>query len=224
MRLATFSIVAKDRKSADFGGASATAAPCVGAFLPNVLEGVGAIASQAWVNVNLGHHGVDLIRNGMGVRIALEALLAEDEGRDRRQVIGVDRRSGFGYTGRDCTDAKGHLIGHDFAVAGNILTDISVLDAMANAFKNSKAEFSQRLLDSLVAGQDAGGDSRGKMSAVLRVSSSKPRLYHDLRVDLSDDPITELARLHGECVALQQEYGDDEDGEELRVRVARLSR
>lgn len=217
MYFATFSIVARDSKTGDFGVGSTTAAPCVGAFLPFAQEGVGAIATQAWVNVNLGYQGLELIRSGLSVKSALEALLAEDDGRTRRQVIGIDKDSVYGHTGEECTGAKGHVLGKDFAVAGNILTSTGVLDAMVSSWKKSKSDMAHRILSALEAGQAAGGDSRGKMSATLLVASSKPKLYHNLRVDMHEDPLRELRRIFDQCEELQAEYGDD-DGEALRLR------
>ena len=224
MQRGTFSIVARCRKSGDYGVASATAAPCVGALLPFAQEGVGAIATQAWVNVNLGHVGLELMRNGLSAKNAIEALLAEDRGRSKRQVIAIDAESVFGYTGKECTDAKGHMLGDDFAVAGNILADKRVLETMAETFRKSKGELSSRLLTVIEAGQAGGGDYRGKLSSALLVASRCPRIYHNVRVDLNDDPVGELRRVYDECVRLQEEYGDDVDGEELRIRVSRVQR
>jgi uncharacterized Ntn-hydrolase superfamily protein len=224
MERGTFSIVARDRKTGDFGVASATAAPCVGAFLPFAEEGVGAIATQAWVNVNLGYQGLALMRAGLSVKSALEAVLAEDEGRARRQVIGIDAKSAYGYTGDACTGAKGHITGDDFAVAGNILADVRVLEAMVTAFKRSKGELSSRLLIVLEAGQNAGGDRRGRMSSALLVASRRPSLCNNLRIDMSDDPVRDLRRLYEKAERLQEEYGEDEDGEVLRYKVPAVQR
>ena len=224
MERGTFSIVARDRKTGDFGVASATAAPCVGAFLPFAEEGVGAIATQAWVNVNLGYQGLALMRAGLSVKSALEAVLAEDEGRARRQVIGIDAKSAYGYTGDACTGAKGHITGDDFAVAGNILADVRVLEAMVTAFKRSKGELSSRLLIVLEAGQNAGGDRRGRMSSALLVASRRPSLCNNLRIDMSDDPVRDLRRLYEKAERLQEEYSEDEDGEVLRYKVPAVQR
>jgi uncharacterized Ntn-hydrolase superfamily protein len=226
MRLATFSIVARDKKTGDFGVAAITAAPCVGAMLPFAAEGVGAIATQAWVNVNIGYVGLELMRDGLSVKTAIEAVLSEDRGRSRRQAIGVDRESVFAHTGEECTREKGHLIGDGFGVAGNTLASSKVLDTVASAFKGAKGELSGRLIEGLEAGQRAGGDSRGRLSAAILVASSKPKVYHNIRVDMSPDPLLELRRIHGECVRLQAEYGQDEDEEDevLRRAVPRVQR
>jgi uncharacterized Ntn-hydrolase superfamily protein len=221
----TFSIVARCKRTGDFGVASATAAHCVGAFLPYALEGVGAVATQAWVNVNLGYQGMELMRAGLPAKASLEALLSEDTGRARRQVVAIDSGSVFGYTGEECTEAKGHLLGEDFGVAGNILADVSVLQSMSDAYRKSKGDIGHRLIAALEAGQAAGGDSRGKLSSVLLVASTKPKLYHDLRVDMSDQPVPSLRRLYEECKRTQEEYGDsDDDGEVIRKRVPRVQK
>ena len=123
----------------------------------------------------------------------------------------------FGFTGRECSDAKGHVLGRDFAVAGNILSSGDVLEAMAASFKSSKGELGERLVRALEAGQRSGGDSRGKTSAVLLVASPRPMLWHDLRVDMHPSPVDELRRVFDAAKVMQEELGEDEDGEVLRV-------
>ncbi len=190
-------------------------------MLPYVGEGVGAIATQAWVNVNLGHHGIRLMRSGLSVRAALEALLSDDEGKERRQVVGVDREEVFGFTGSECTGPKGHLLGRDFAVAGNILVSEEVLRSMSSTFEASKGDLAGRLLAALEAGQKAGGDSRGKTSAVLRVASPRPKLWHDLRVDMHPSPVVELRRLYDAARTIQEELDDGGSESILRIRPVR---
>ena len=224
MRFGTFSIVARCRKTGDFGVASSTAVPCVGALLPFAEEGVGAVATQAWVNINLGYQGLELMKHGLPVKAALEALLAEDEGRTKRQVIGVDSKSTFGFTGSECVDAKGHVLGDDFAIAGNMLVDKNVIEAMADYFRKSRGELASRLLSAVEVGQTTGGDSRGKVSAALLVASAKPKLHHNIRVDLHTDPVRELRRIHEICVELEEEYGDDAGDTDLRRRIARAQK
>jgi len=225
MEMGTFSIVARDGKTGDYGVGSATAAPCVGAFLPFAEAGIGAIATQAWVNVNLGYQGLTLMRSGLSVGGALESLLAQDPGREKRQVVGVDSEGCFGFTGEECTGEKADRMHDGFAVAGNILSSTKVLDRMAEAFTRSKGDLSHRILSAIQAGDAAGGDRRGKMSATLLVASAKPKLYHDLRIDLSSDPVQELAELYDRCRRLQEEFGEDEEEEEiLAYRIARVIR
>jgi len=219
--LGTFSVIARCDRTKEFGIATATAAPCVGAFVPFVELGVGAVVTQAWVNINLGRQGIELMRLGLSAKTAMEALLTEDRERQRRQVIAVDSRSAHGFTGSECTDAKGHIVARDFAVAGNILSDTSVLDRMASRFKNEGGELGRRLLSTLREGERAGGDHRGRLSAALVVASPRPRLYHNLRVDFSSDPVQELERLYARCEAIQEDRGDD-DSELLRPKVSRV--
>ena len=224
MRFGTFSIVARCKRTGDFGVATSTAVPCVGALLPFAEEGVGAIASQAWVNINLGYQGLELMKHGLSVKAALETLLLEDEGRARRQVIGIDSKSSFGFTGGECDEAKGHFIGDGFAVAGSMLVDRKTIEAMSNSFGKSKGELPLRLLSALEVGQTAGGDSRGNVSAALLVASAKPKLYHNIRVDLHTDPVRELRRIYEKCVELEEEYGDDAGNNDLRRRIARVQK
>jgi len=220
LRLATFSIVARDKKTGEFGVAAVTAAPCVGAMLPFAEEGVGAIATQAWVNVNIGYQGMQLMRSGLSVRTAIEAVLSDDK------AVGIDRNSVFAHTGEECTGEKGHLIGDTWGIAGNTLSSHKVLESVASAFKSAKGELSHRFIEALEAGQREGGDSRGKMSAALLVASPRPKVYQNLRVDMSPDPLLELRRIHDECVRLQVEFGEDagDEDEVLRKVVPRVQR
>lgn len=222
MRFGTFSIVARCKKTGDFGVATSTAIPCVGAMLPFAEEGVGAIATQAWVNVNLGYTGLQLMRQGLSVGTALNAILHDDSNSAKRQVIGIDSEGTFGHTGDECDDAKRHFLADDFAAAGNMLSDVRVVDALVDAYRKSRGELSGRLLESLEAGQVAGGDSRGKVSAALLVASARPKLYHNIRVDLHHDPVHELKRIYSKCLELEDEYGDDSRNEDLRRRVVRV--
>jgi len=209
MHLNTFSIVARDDRTKEFGVASATAIPCVGAIAPFVSSR-GAIASQAWGNVNLGYHGLKLMKSEISVGSALKTLLEEDEDREWRQVAGVDKSSAFAFTGSKCDDAKGDLVGKDFAVAGNLLADFRVLEAMSDTYRHTKGEFARRLLASLAAGQDAGGDSRGKISACLLISSPEPKIYHNIRVDAHMNPVRELERVFESCWVLHKEFAEEE--------------
>lgn len=224
MEFGTFSIVARGKKEGEFGGATTTAVPCVGAFLPWVEESVGAVATQAWVNRNLGYQGLELLKSGLGVKEAMEALLSQDPGRERRQVVAIDRDSVFGFTGRECTDVKGHITCDDFAVAGNILTDKRVLEDMVSDFKHSKGEFGSRLISALEAGQKAGGDKRGKVSAVLLVASPKPKMYHDIRVDYHSAPLNELRKIYDTCLRMEEENKPEDQDESDRLYRLRIRR
>jgi uncharacterized Ntn-hydrolase superfamily protein len=197
----TFSIVARCPKTLALGVAVSTAVPAVGSVVPHVKVNVGAIATQAQTNVVYGTNGLLLIEKGEVPEKALKKLLAKDKDREKRQVTIMDvkgRKAAF--TGKETEDWKGHLIGEDCIVAGNMLTGSNVVQAMCGSFKDEKGTLAVRLLKALEAGQDAGGDRRGRLSAALLVAdsrwigSSRPLL--DLRVDAHSNPVTELRRVY----------------------------
>lgn len=191
----TFSIVARDREARAFGVASCTGVLGVGALVPFVSASRGAIATQAWVNVNLGAVGIELLRTGLGVRTALTSLLTEDKGRDYRQLLGIDETSTFAWTGPKCDPWAGHRERAECVVAGNILVGPTVVDAMVKSFEETKGALEERLHAALEAGFQAGGDRRGHRSACLLVGSLEPKSAHNLRVDDHPEPVKELRRI-----------------------------
>ncbi len=204
----TFSIIARDPKSASFGIAVCTAVPCVGALVPHAKSGVGAVATQSYVNVDLGRDGLKLLDLGMSPRAALEGLLADDPGAALRQVAAIDAQGRtFAYSGKDCVEWFGSREGTDYSVQGNMLAGQAVVDAMAGAFESAAgAPLSVRLLAALEAGQAAGGDKRGRQSAALLVTPAvvtkgAPVEFDlaayalDIRVDEHPDPVPELRRI-----------------------------
>ena len=197
----TFSIIARDPESGLFGVAVSTAVPCVGAGVPHVKPGVGAIATQSYTNVRLGTDGLRLLEMGLSPEAALTSLLAEDADAARRQAAGVDSRGRvFAYTGDQCVEWYGHRTGENYSVQGNMLVGKETIDAMAQAFERSEGHLARRLLEALEAGQAAGGDKRGRDSAALRVvppEGGDPWSNIDLRVDLHPDPVAELRRIFG---------------------------
>ncbi len=198
MDLHTFSIVARDPDAGSFGVAVSTARPNVGSLVPFVSL-KGAIATQARVNTDLGRQGLALLQAGVSIEIALRTLLEADEDRALRQVHGLDAQNSFAFTGEKCVAWAGHHIGQNYTVAGNMLVGPQVIEAMAEAFERATAEgveLSERLVRALEAGQQAGGDKRGKQSAALLVASPDPRMYHNLRVDDHADPVAELRRIY----------------------------
>jgi uncharacterized Ntn-hydrolase superfamily protein len=193
----TFSIIARDPESGIFGVAVSTAVPCVGAMVPHVKPGVGAIATQSYTNVRLGIDALPLLEQGMSPEEALTSLLAKDKQAPLRQCAGIDARGRvFAYSGDQCVDWYGHRPGEGYSVQGNMLVGKETIDAMAEAFESSRGHLSSRLLKALEAGQAAGGDKRGRESAALLVA---PFLDEDgkidVRVDLHDDPVAELRRI-----------------------------
>jgi len=211
MDLHTFSIAARSPEEGSFGVAVSTARPCVGTLVPFVSLR-GAIATQARVNTDLGRQGLALLAANIGIDMALGTLLEADGERDIRQLHGVDAGETFAFTGKECVEWAGHLIGTDYTVAGNMLAGPQVIEAMAAAFEESLAlELSERLVKALEAGQRAGGDKRGKQSAALLIASPDPRGYHNLRVDDHADPVAELRRIYDLVVdhskQIEEEYG-----------------
>lgn len=192
---ATFSIVARCSRTGQLGVAVATASPSVRDRVPHAKARVGAIATQAYTNPMLGIDGIRLLERGLSPQEVLKALLPRDPGRERRQLIIVDKQGNTAaYTGRGAIGWKGHLIGDGFIVAGNMLAGEGVLDRMAHCFEGSAGgELAERLILTLEAGQRAGGDKRGRQSAALIVVSKGEHI--DLRVDSHVNPVAELRRI-----------------------------
>jgi uncharacterized Ntn-hydrolase superfamily protein len=194
----TFSIIARDPESGAFGVAVSTAVPAVGAMVPHVRPGAGAIATQSYTNVRLGIDGLRLLALGLSPEAALASLLAEDAEASKRQCAGIDARGRvFAYSGGECVDWYGHRTGTDYSVQGNMLVGKETLDAMAETFESARGHLANRLLKALEAGQAAGGDKRGRESAALLVAPFGPEAWGkiDLRVDLHEDPVAELRRI-----------------------------
>jgi uncharacterized Ntn-hydrolase superfamily protein len=198
----TFSIVACDAHAGHMGVAVASKFLAVGAVVPWLQAEVGAIATQAFANTRYGPDGLAYMGEGLSAREALDALLAADAGRDDRQAGIVDARGRAAtHTGQSCMAWAGGRTGPGYAVQGNILTDPDVVDAMAESYEASSGDLAQRLLLALAAGDDAGGDRRGRQSAAIALTApgggyggNDDRLV-DLRVDDHSDPVPELHRL-----------------------------
>ena len=197
----TFSIVARNPKTLALGVAVSTAVPAVGSVVPHVQTDVGAIATQAQTNTLYGIEGLRLMKNDLSPQKALEMMLIKDKDREKRQIAILDVRGRTAaFTGLETEDWKGHHTGQDHIVAGNILACERVILAMSESFQQEKGSLAERLLKTLEAGQNAGGDKRGCMSAALKVAdrrwknTSRPIL--DLRVDAHPDPVKELHRVY----------------------------
>lgn len=198
----TFSIVAYDDNTGDLGIAVQSKFLAVGAIVPWAVAGVGAIATQAHANAAYGPDGLGMLEEEVDVISVLEELLANDEGRDIRQVGIVDADgNAAAYTGESCIDWAGHVTGANYTCQGNVLVGEEVVQAMATAFETTDDDLADRLMASLDAGQAAGGDKRGQQSSALVVvregggyAGISDRLV-DLRVDDHSRPIEELRRL-----------------------------
>lgn len=198
----TFSIVAYDTQSGDLGIGVQSKYFSVGPVVPWAEAGVGAIATQAFVNVSYGPRGLLLLKEGLSVDEVIERLTGDDEGKDRRQLGIVDARgNAASYTGPNCTHWAGGRVGEGYAVQGNILEGEGVVDSMVEAFESAPGELAERLMAALEAGEKAGGDARGRQSAsllVVRYGAGRAGYgdrYIDLRVDDHKAPVKELRRL-----------------------------
>ncbi|QWG22015.1 DUF1028 domain-containing protein [Bradyrhizobium sediminis] len=193
----TWSIIARDSATSQFGIAVATKFFAVGARVPHIAAGIGGVATQALVNPYYGIDGVRLLRQGREPREVVDALIAADNGRESRQVHIMDAKGRIAsHTGRDCVDWCGHVAGDGFSVAGNMLAGARVLDDTAQAYlAHQSLPFAERLIAAMRAGEAAGGDKRGRQSAALLIHAGEEWSALDLRVDDHADPLAELERL-----------------------------
>lgn len=193
----TFSISARCPRTGMLGVAVSTAVPAVGSICPFIKPGAGAISTQSWVNPYLGIDGLVLLESGLDAQQTLDKLLAEDPGRDVRQIGIVDAEgNAASYTGSTCVDWAGHIIGDGFAVQGNMLVGAATVEKMALAAERSiELTLPERLMLVLEAGQAAGGDKRGRQSAALKVYHVEEFPWLDLRVDEHRNPVGELRRV-----------------------------
>jgi len=193
----TWSIIARDKLTGQFGIAVATRFFAVGARVPHIAAGIGGIATQALVNPYYGIDGLKLLREGRKPRDIVETLIAADAGYESRQLHIMDASGRIAsHTGRGCVDWCGHVEGKGFSIAGNMLAGARVLDDTAQAYiGNEKLPLAQRLIAAMRAGEAAGGDKRGKQSAALLIYGDEEWSDLDLRVDDHSDPLGELERL-----------------------------
>jgi uncharacterized Ntn-hydrolase superfamily protein len=193
----TWSIIARDNATGQFGIAVATKFFAVGARVPYIAAGIGAIATQALVNPYYGIDGLKLLREGRSPHDIVKTLIAADSGHASRQLHIMDAGGRVAsHTGSACVDWCGHIEGDGFSIAGNMLAGARVLDDTAKAYGSSeKLPFAQRLIATMRAGEAAGGDKRGKQSAALLIHDQEEWSALDLRVDDHADPLAELGRL-----------------------------
>lgn len=205
----TFSIVARDAQTGQLGVAVQSHWFSVGSLVTWAEAGVGAVATQAVVEVGYGPRGLALMKSGLSAPEALAALLKADSERAVRQVAMVDSQGRVAvHTGERCIEAAGHFIGEGFSVQANMMTNATVWHAMAAAYQNTSGNLAEQLLAALEAGQAAGGDIRGQQSAAILIvaAQSSDHPWKDtllnLRVEDHPQPITELRRL----IKLHQAY------------------
>ena len=198
----TFSIVASDGSA--WGVAVASKFLAVGCAVPAAAADAGAIATQSYANLAYRPDGLKHLRDGKSAQQTLDALTAADDGREQRQAGIVDTQgNAASFTGSGCHEWAGGRTGASYAIQGNILTGPEVVDAMERAWLATSAEQSlaRRLFAALAAGDDAGGDRRGRQSAAILVAATEggyadsTDIIVDLRIDDSPAPIPELGRL-----------------------------
>lgn len=207
----TYSIVARDSVTGEMGVAVQSHWFSVGTAVSWAEAGTGAIATQSFTNKSFGIRGLALLKSGLNARQALDSLLKDDEGREVRQVAIVDNQGNVAaHTGLGCIQYAGDIQGGQFSVQANMMLGDQVPTAMAAAYRKAAGKpLAARLLAALEAGQAAGGDIRGQQSAALLVvparSEGKPwdERTVDLRVDDSQAPVRELARLYRVQVAYE---------------------
>lgn len=216
----TFSIVAFDSKTKDLGVGVQSRYFSVGSAVPWAKAGVGAVATQSFVNFAYGPNGLALLEGGLTPGEAIERLTKGDDGRDHRQIGIVDARGeAAAFTGKRCLEWAGSAVGKGYAVQGNILAGKAVIDRMAEAFEGAEGELPERIMAALEGGEEAGGDARGRQSSALLVvrkdckGRGVDRLI-DLRVEDHRDPIGELRRL----LTMQKSYSLIDEGEELMAK------
>jgi len=207
----TFSIVARDPLTGEMGVAVQSHWFSVGTVVSWAEAGVGAVATQSFVNKSFGIRGLALLKSGLNAQQALDSLLKPDEAREVRQLAIVDNNGNVAvHTGKNCIQYASHIKGNGFSVQSNMMLGDKVPASMFKAFENNPGKpLAERMLLCLEAAQSAGGDIRGKQSAAIIVvpaaSSGKPWEDRtvDLRVDDGNEPIKELHRLYNISVAYE---------------------
>ena len=200
----TFSIVAYDPGKKEWGAAVQSKFLAAAAVVSWAEANAGAVATQSFANVTYGRRGLDLMAAGTAADEVLDILIKDDPDRDLRQVGVVDRSGkAAAFTGKDCHDWAGHIVGEGFSCQGNILVP-GTIEAMAECFQRERkgdGELADWLVAALAAGQQAGGDQRGRQAAGVLVVREKGGYggdndrYLDLRVDDHSSPIEKLADL-----------------------------
>ncbi|MFC3899667.1 DUF1028 domain-containing protein [Aliicoccus persicus] len=194
----TFSISARCEKTNQLGVAISTAVLAVGARFAYAKAHVGAIASQSISNPYIAIRGLELLQNNLNASEVLAVVISRDPDRELRQVGIIDKNGqSAAFSGESCEGYCGHLTGHNYAIQGNTLVGEETLTAMEVAFITHKElSLAERLLKTIEAGQEAGGDNRGRQSAALLVVDNEEYPVVDLRVDEHDEPVKELRRIY----------------------------
>lgn len=198
----TYSIVARDEQTGELGVAVQSHWFSVGSIVSWAEAGVGAIATQSFVNVSFGPEGLRLLKEGKSAQEVLDELISKDEGRDFRQLAIIDSKGNVAaYTGAKCIQFAEHKVGRNYSVQANMMLNDKVIPAMSEAFEKTKGPLAERLVAALKAAQEVGGDIRGQQSAALLVvrGNSTGKIWEDrlidLRVEDHPSPVKEIERL-----------------------------
>jgi uncharacterized Ntn-hydrolase superfamily protein len=214
-RRGTYSIVARDPRTAEVGVAVQSHWFAVGPIVPWVRAGVGAVATQSIVEPAYGPRVLDRLADGARARQALDELVAADDEARYRQVAVVDAHGNVAvYTGEGCIAHAGHEIGREFSAQANMMASPEVWPAMAHAFDAAAGPLARRLVAALHAAEARGGDARGRQSAALLVAPAQGEAWRrtvDVRVDDDPEPLAELDRL----LDLSDAYARAAEGDDL---------
>jgi uncharacterized Ntn-hydrolase superfamily protein len=194
----TWSVIARDEATGRVGIIVASRFFAVGAAVPYIATGFGAVASQAFINPYYGPRGLTLLREGKDAAAVVAGLTGPDAGRAHRQLHVMDAKGQFAaHTGADCIDWCGHLIGKTASVAGNMLAGPDVIAATLRTYEAKLTmPLGRRLILAMQAGEYAGGDKRGKQSIALLIHDGEDYPLYNIRVDDHADPLAELTRLY----------------------------
>ena len=198
----TYSIVARDSVTGEMGVAVQSHWFSVGSLVTWAEAGVGAVATQSFVDPAYGPLGLELMRAGKSATQTLQGLLSSDPGQDVRQVAMIDANGNVAaHTGKKCIPGAGHIVGEQFSVQANLMANDKIWPAMAKAYREAKGDLADRMLAALDAAQAVGGDIRGKQSAAILIvaakSTGRPWIDRtmELRIEDHAEPLKELRRL-----------------------------
>ncbi len=221
----TYSIVARDPLTGALGVGVQTHQPAVGAIVPWVKPGIGAVATQSFANINFGPQGLALLETGLDPERTLAALVAGDNAPAVRQLAIIDASGvAVAHTGDSCIPHAAHVTGENFSTQANMMAEPGVPEAMAEGFHSAQGVLAVRIMAALEAAQLAGGDIRGSQSAAILVREPGPlAATWDLRVDNSAEPLTELRALVNIRLAGHILSGREQAAQSLEQAMAALA-
>lgn len=234
-RAGTYSIVARDATTGELGVAVQSHWFSVGPLVPWALPGIGAVATQANVDAAYGPRLLELLSGGVDAASALDRLISADTGAAGRQVAVVDAAGrAAAHTGDECMPYAGHIVADGVSCQANIMANSSIWGAMIDAFASTAGRLRDRLLAALDAGEEAGGDIRGRQSAAILVVPAHGDSWEtevSLRVEDHPEPLVELRRLctlhdayvlagNGDAMVNEHRY---EEAADLYRRAAELA-